>query len=186
MPTPSSFRSISSIPFQQASLRGNVGQQNPYFQSSGRVVSGQRYHKRSEIGGSTIQQLQSSPPESRVSWSESGNNYQKRNLNSEGTQNSDYNGESSERNERVESQKTANSTISLDSQRLLLIRQKMIDSQGHANVSIEDTNWKIAASCLSSKFGSQFIRNKDVKCASSQVVLSISRMQRAGCKLCEP
>lgn len=70
--------------------------------------------------------------------------------------------------------------------RLVQLRRKMIALQGKANVSIEDTNWKIAASCLSAQFGPQFIRNKDVKCASSQVVLSISRMQRAGCKSCEP
>lgn len=54
------------------------------------------------------------------------------------------------------------------------------------NASIEDTNWKIAAACLSAQFGPQFIRNKDVKCAASQVVLSLSRMQRAACKSCDP
>lgn len=79
----------------------------------------------------------------------------------------------------------ANVTSMSDTQKLLLLRQKMIDMQGRVSVSIEDTNWKIAASCLSNKFGPQFIRNRDVKCASSQIVLAISRLQRSGCKYCE-
>lgn len=89
-------------------------------------------------------------------------------------------------NKTISGPQSTNSSYSNDAKKLLLIRQKMIDMQGrNTNVSIEDTNWKIAANCLSNQFGPHFIRNRDVKCASSQVVLSLSRMQRAGCKYCD-
>lgn len=176
---------------RSAKTQNNLGQLDYRSQPSKRMRLNPvpSYQKRSQIVVplASPQSPTMSNPELRVQSSGTYSNYQRRTLNSDLSGTNGQGSEVSNKDPIDGSNPNGNTSDSanVDIKRLLLIRQKMIDMQGRTNVSIEDTNWKIAASCLSNQFGNQFIRNKDVKCASSQIVLSISRMQRAGCKSCE-